>query len=685
MTEVYKFFGFGPNFIDVMDTIGTGRTASIIYEDGSISENFNLETGRPQGDGPSPLQYNMGEEIVLLKIELDPSVASVFQHALVPRFALDLVPDPRRRGVDVNYNDHLAMESNRETDKADGFADDNSTATLANFECLNSLKKIISDFADFSGLKSNVEKTTLMQIGTVNQLSDEIKNLGFKSVTEVTILGLTINRDLSSLTQHFESTISTIVRMIEYWERFNLSLPGRISVCKTFMISQIGYIGSIIRPTVQQEKRMQKLMDDFCVGSMRTAKKKLYTPLNEGGLGLINVNEFITALQCAWIKRVTQHWGDNWRYDIKAKCDGNPLLANELTVSQNEHPILYNICKSFGTFKREFYLKDDNYKQALIFKNPIFRRSRVDNGLLCERFFGTRNDFNMNKKLSVLKYADFFIRGGPKSLEDINMEFSLNLTLVTYMRLHESLQFFVNSRRDNDVKLSQSLDFFLKSFEKGSKPFRKILSFRERKNLNISVLNTVKTFIDLVDIAMPEGDVLRACWGEWQRNYYGNRCKEFLYKYRNNILGTNQRVAHFVPNYSAECSLCTANNEPLPIQAESFMHVFFDCTYSRKYRETLIRNYFPELVNGDIVAQKNLLFFGLAPGMQHCNMFISGIVSQFNFLIWTVKLQKKLIPVNIFFEDLNLSIYKMLKMSNKIREAKQNLDLYVCRHTFDPP
>jgi hypothetical protein len=78
MGEVYKFFGFGENFINVMDTIGTGRTASIIFEDGEISQNFDLETGRPQGDGSSPLQYNMGEEIVLLKIELDPRVASVF-------------------------------------------------------------------------------------------------------------------------------------------------------------------------------------------------------------------------------------------------------------------------------------------------------------------------------------------------------------------------------------------------------------------------------------------------------------------------------------------------------------------------------------------------------------------------------------------------------------------------------
>jgi hypothetical protein len=163
-----------------MDTIGTGRTASIIFEDSSISAEFNLETGRPQGDGPSPLQYNMGQEIVLIKIELDPRIASIFQHALLPRFAMDLVPDPRRKGVDANYNDHLSQESNRETDKADGFADDNSSATLANLESLNALKEICSEFSLISGLQSNAEKTTLLQIGNVNNLSDEILQLGLR-------------------------------------------------------------------------------------------------------------------------------------------------------------------------------------------------------------------------------------------------------------------------------------------------------------------------------------------------------------------------------------------------------------------------------------------------------------------------------------------------------------------------
>jgi hypothetical protein len=68
MTEVFRFFGFSVNFIQILYTIGTNRSAAIIFEDGTLSRNFNLETGRTQGDGPSPLLYNMGEQILLLKI-----------------------------------------------------------------------------------------------------------------------------------------------------------------------------------------------------------------------------------------------------------------------------------------------------------------------------------------------------------------------------------------------------------------------------------------------------------------------------------------------------------------------------------------------------------------------------------------------------------------------------------------
>jgi hypothetical protein len=191
---------------------------------------------------------------------------------------------------------------------------------------------------------------------------------------------------------------------------------------------------------------------------LRVAKKRLYLPPNEGGVGLINLREFIISLQCSWIKRVTQHWGDNWRYDLKVKCFGNPLVAGEETFTMQGNPILHNICKSYAGFKKEFTDKDDNYKKALIFRNPFFRRGRNDDRMLCERFFG--NNFVELEKIAKLKYEDFFTRRATKTLDEVNREFNLNLTLVTYMRLHEALEFAASKKREDDIKPTQSIDFF---------------------------------------------------------------------------------------------------------------------------------------------------------------------------------------------------------------------------------
>ena len=68
LVAAYKFFGIGDVFIKMLRTITENRTASIIFEDGSVSKQFQLQTGAPQGNSPSPVQYNIGEQILILKL-----------------------------------------------------------------------------------------------------------------------------------------------------------------------------------------------------------------------------------------------------------------------------------------------------------------------------------------------------------------------------------------------------------------------------------------------------------------------------------------------------------------------------------------------------------------------------------------------------------------------------------------
>jgi hypothetical protein len=224
--EVYKFFGFGNQFINMMETIGTGRSAIILFEDGSYSREIVLGRSRPQGDGPSPIQYYMGEGILLLKIELDPEISSVYQHYLAPNFTMNFNPPRKLKAIETNYEEHLSKEMDRKTDKANAFADDTTVATLATLQSLSRLKIILSDFATFSGLRCNVEKTTITLGGNTRPISQEIKDLGFNFVNDFTLLGLKISNDIQNINNVFTTTIEKILSIREFWDRLKLTPPA---------------------------------------------------------------------------------------------------------------------------------------------------------------------------------------------------------------------------------------------------------------------------------------------------------------------------------------------------------------------------------------------------------------------------------------------------------------------------
>jgi hypothetical protein len=131
--------------------------------------------------------------------------------------------------------------------------------------------------------------------------------------------------------------------------------------------------------------------------------------------------------------------------------------------------------------------------------------------------------------------------------------------------------------------------------------------------------------------------------------------------------------------------LCIINKEATPIQSETFLHLFFNCVYSEKYRSKVETDLFPELRNDSIDEKKKFWFFGTLPQMNKPNIFISCIVSTANYMIWEMKLRKDTVSTGTFILDLKMKIVRTLQLSEKIREAKHAEPFFACRHTYDPP
>ena len=142
-------------------------------------------------------------------------------------------------------------------------------------ENVSYISTILDDFSLFSGLKCNYDKTILLPVGKIVE-PDSFNPGKFTVSNKITLLGMTIDAELSTLHDNFDSTILKLLKIVQFWSRLNLTLPGRIAIAKTFLISQKNHIGCFFSPTPVQITRMQSIVDKFCLGKLNFAKSKIY-------------------------------------------------------------------------------------------------------------------------------------------------------------------------------------------------------------------------------------------------------------------------------------------------------------------------------------------------------------------------------------------------------------------------
>ncbi len=61
-------------------------------------------------------------------------------------------------------------------------------------------------------------------------------------------------------------------------------------------------------------------------------------PVEQGGLGLFDVEEFLSGQQAGWVLKAKKSSRDNWRWNLRSLCYGNVLCAGpDLKVHKNEN------------------------------------------------------------------------------------------------------------------------------------------------------------------------------------------------------------------------------------------------------------------------------------------------------------------------------------------------------------
>jgi hypothetical protein len=303
-------------------------------------------------------------------------------------------------------------------------------------------------------------------------------------------------------------------------------------------------------------------------------------------------------------------------------------------------------------------------------------RGRRDPGLLCRQFFGRNTTNELLEKIALIRLEDITDRNGIKTLDQLNMDVNINFSLVEYMRLSEAITFFLDKKKDAPVAIPIGVQAFFLSFEKGSKKIRKALSANVPK-IDILKVPSMTTFLNISTIGNATEKIIRNAAGFWNFSPIKNTIREFQYKFIFNQLGLNNRVSHFVQNYSKACTLCTKSAVPEPVPDETFLHLFYDCPTTRSIRDKIIRKHFSALAH----RPRNILlrFWLLADIDNNTNLFISAAVCTLNYLIWNMKLKRDITSFSTLEQNWIYILDTLVKQSLKIREAVLLVHYDICR------
>ena len=321
LCQSLEAFNFGPTLIRWIKTFYNNVSSCVINNE-LFSEQFQLERGVRQGDPLSPYLFVVAIEIL----------------------ALSLRSNEHIEGIKID-NDEI---------KTLLYADD-MTATLANTSW----------------------QTKAMWIGASKNSLE--KPLGLEWCTGIKTLGIHFSCDQGQIIkQNFHERLSDIQKMINLWNLRGLSLFGKVTIAKSFLIPKLLYVSTILETPQEIIKQMERMLYKFLwKGPDKVTRLSVINSLKNGGLNLTDLETQIKALRLCWIPRVLDErvgpWKSYFVFHLR-KYGGSLLLkcnydVRDLNLRLNG--FYKQLLSWWADFRNDF--SDINYAQYVIWNNKDIR------------------------------------------------------------------------------------------------------------------------------------------------------------------------------------------------------------------------------------------------------------------------------------------------------------------------
>jgi hypothetical protein len=273
-----------------------------VLVNGSPCGFFKSSRGIRQGDPLSPMLF------IIIMEGLSRMIDKAIGAGMLSGFA-----------VSRNVNDPLLISHLL-------FADDTLIFCEADSGHIAHLRSILVWFEAISGLRVNLGKSELVQVGEVPFLEELADILGCQTSTfPMKYLGLPLGAKFKSL-DIWNPIVEKMERRLAGWKRIYLSKGGRLTLIKSTLSNLPTYFLSLFPIPASVAKRIEQIQRNFLWGSSAEEGKfhlvkweQVCSPYSNGGLAIRNIRQFNEALLGKWLWRFGVEKEALWRQVIVEK------------------------------------------------------------------------------------------------------------------------------------------------------------------------------------------------------------------------------------------------------------------------------------------------------------------------------------------------------------------------------
>ena len=507
----------------------------------------------------------------------------------------------------------------------------------------------LTEFSSCSGLKANVDKTKLYNIGTTEIPNHAMGGFHFAK-DDIVLLGITITTDeQKSVDKNFTPRLRAIQNILKQWSRRKLSLKGKITIINALALSLIVYPTSVLATPLIVLEEINRLLYDFLWDGKRPkiAAKVIESSVHLGGLKMPNIFLKVKAWQLSWLQRAYSKPNVNW-----------VLIVNELLPNIKLPELLH--C-------------DINVNNPFIETLPAFYKDIISTWCRIKEQYCSENEQNifhrtlwLNKNITVDGKDIFWntwYKGGIMYIKDI---LNANNTFMTAEELHA--RYGVQTNFLSILQIRQSLPYnwrlFLTRQNINDQTEPKIFLKLRSKLIPLTGYKSFQFYQMLKNIE--EKHTVPKCIGKWNEVFNidikdwgeiflkpftvcrSTRMQSFQYRLLHRVITCNHWLYNARLKDSPNCDTCLVD--------DNLLHFFINCIHVQDFW-TSFKQWWAEVTSQPQQLSQQDIMFGVKKSNKYYQSVNNVLILANKFIHDSNMVSRTKVSFHAFLTSLKLHLW----------------------------